>query len=213
LSVLLLLKGGIDAIRVAGGEEHVVGAPFDALTEMVVSKATEMTIESIPNSVVLAVFLISGGEWTFAAIVAIVLSCMSTAFTVTMLAYDMDTSAARRKATPTFYGYIADSTASRLWTFTLLLVYHGAHTIAKTFTVALLIVTNWVWLVGYIVADHCLFVLSKVVRADFFNWAPGSGLLMSLLSRFMIKVLGDFTGNVCASLGSLLRVSCTILHH
>jgi hypothetical protein len=42
---------------------------------------------------------------TTAALLSILLSCLSTAFTATMLAYDYDTNAARRKLSPELYGY------------------------------------------------------------------------------------------------------------
>ena len=46
--VVSLLKPGIDAMRVAGGEGHVEGAPMDPFTEMVICKVSELTFESIP---------------------------------------------------------------------------------------------------------------------------------------------------------------------
>jgi hypothetical protein len=101
--VLSLCKGGMDAVRVAGGDEQVVGSPMDPLAEMAFCKLAGMVFQSIPGSVLQAFFLASGG-WTTAALVSIVLSCLSTASTVTMLAYDIDTSAAKRAATPEFYG-------------------------------------------------------------------------------------------------------------
>ena len=42
---------------------------------------------------------------TTAALLSILLSCLSTAFTATMIAYDIDTNAANRKINPGFYGY------------------------------------------------------------------------------------------------------------
>ena len=41
---------------------------------------------------------------TTAALLSILLSCLSTAFTATMVAYDLDTNAAKRKNNPEFYG-------------------------------------------------------------------------------------------------------------
>jgi hypothetical protein len=103
--VLSLVKAGVDAMRVARGEEHVSGAPFDPFTEMVVGKLIELIFESIPGAVVQAIFLLSGG-WTTAAVVSIAISCLSTAFAATMLAYDMDTNAAKRRNSPEFYGCV-----------------------------------------------------------------------------------------------------------
>ena len=102
LLVLSLLKAGVDAVRVARSEEHVAGAPLDPFAEMVVGKLIELIFESIPGAVVQAIFLLSGG-WTTAAVVSIAISCLSTAFTATMLAYDIDTNAVYRRKNPEFY--------------------------------------------------------------------------------------------------------------
>jgi hypothetical protein len=39
------------------------------------------------------------------------LSCLSTAFTATMIAYDLDTNAAKRKNNPEFFGYARPASA------------------------------------------------------------------------------------------------------
>jgi hypothetical protein len=96
LSILItLLKPGIDAIRVAGGEERIEGALFDPFVEMVVCKFSELAFESIPGGLAQAIFVLNSGHWTTAAVVSIGLSCLSTAFTATILAtdYDLDTNA------------------------------------------------------------------------------------------------------------------------
>ena len=104
LLVLSLFKAGVDAIRVAGGEEQVAGSPMDPLMEMLFGKGIEMVFESIPGAVLQMVLLLYG-NWTTAAMLSILMSCLSTAFTATMLAYDLDTNAAKRKFAPEFYGY------------------------------------------------------------------------------------------------------------
>ena len=48
---------------------------------------------------------------TTAALLSILLSCLSTAFTATMIAYDLDTNAAKRKSNPEFYGYARPASA------------------------------------------------------------------------------------------------------
>jgi hypothetical protein len=105
LLVLSLFKAGIDAIRVARGEDQVAGCPFDPLTEMVTCKLVEMVFESIPGAVLQAIFALYTG-WTTAALLSILISCLSTAFTATMIAYDLDSNVAKRKNTPDFFGYV-----------------------------------------------------------------------------------------------------------
>jgi hypothetical protein len=186
------LKPGIDAARVAGGAERVEGAPLDPFAEMVICKLIEMTFESIPGGLAQAIFLLNGGDWTTAAVVSVGLSCVSTAFTASNLVYDFDTDPMRRKRTPEFYGYIPDT--KRASVFALLFLYHTAWSLGKTFSMAVLAQTNWVWLVVYLLSDHCGLILYKLARGDLIYYVPGWGWLMSMLARFMAKVIMDFTG-------------------
>jgi hypothetical protein len=71
---------------------------------MLFCKVLEMVFESIPGALVQAIFVLYSGVTT-AALLSILLSCLSTAFTATMIAYDLDTNAAKRKTIPEFYGY------------------------------------------------------------------------------------------------------------
>jgi hypothetical protein len=110
LLVLSLCKAGVDALRVARGEGHVAGAPIDPLTEMMMCKLLEMVFESIPGGLLQAIFILFNGMTT-AALLSILLSCLSTAFTATMIAYDLDTNAAKRKSNPEFFGYACPASA------------------------------------------------------------------------------------------------------
>ena len=192
--VFSLLKPAIDAIRVAGGDERVEGAPWDPLAEMTFCKCSEMTFESIPAGFAQAVFLLDGGDWTTLAVASVCLSCISTAFTVTTVDFDLDTNRVNRGTSPEFFGYIPDTSAGHFIVFVLLFVYHSAHTLANTFSMAVLAQTNWVWLVAYLLADHCGLMLSKLARGDLVYWVPGFGVSLSVLARFVVKVIVDFTG-------------------
>ncbi len=195
ISILLsLLKPGIDAIRVAGGEERIEGAPFDPFGEMIICKCCELTFESIPGGLAQAIFVLNGGNWTAAAVVSVFLSNFSTAFTATVLTYDLDMNAGNRKNNPQFYGYIPDTTGERVLVFALLFSYHSAWTLGKTFSMAVLAQTNWMWLVAYLIADHFCFIIYKLARGDLIYWVPGIGVPVSLLARFVVKVIVDFTG-------------------
>jgi hypothetical protein len=88
---------------VARGEDQIAGCPFDPLTEMVICKVVEMVFESIPGAVLQTIFALYNG-WTTAALLSILISCLSTAFTATMVAYDLDTNVQKRKNTPEFFG-------------------------------------------------------------------------------------------------------------
>jgi hypothetical protein len=226
--VFSLLKPAIDAIRVAGGNERVEGAPLDPLVEMIIGKVTEMTFESIPGGLAQAIFLLDGGNWTTVAVVSVCLSCISTAFTTTTLAYDLDTNKVRRHRNPEFYGYVPDTSAGRFGVFVLLFVYHSAHTLGNTFSMAVLAQTSWVWLVAYLLADQCGLILYKLARGDLVYWIPGLGVPLSTLARLMMKIIVDFTGyarlkptlcfrphtgrslSICASNMPLLHAVCVV---
>ncbi len=87
-----------------------------------------------------------------------------------------------------------DSTAKRALAFFLLFVYHSSHTLGKTCAVALLAQVSWIFAVLYTVVDHAVYQLHKLMRGDFIYWVPGVGGPLSLLVRFVAKVVVDFTG-------------------
>jgi hypothetical protein len=98
----------------------------------------------------------------------------------------------RRKSNPEFYGYIPDN--KRALVFALLFLYHTVWSLGKTFSMAVLAQTNWLWLVVYLLFDHCGLILYKLARGDLIYWVPGVGWPVSMLARFMAKVVMDFTG-------------------
>jgi hypothetical protein len=192
--VLSLLKPAIDAIHIAAGHERVEGTPVDPLVEMVICKCSEMTFESIPGGLAQAIFLLDGGNWTATAVVSVCLSCISTAFTTTTLVFDLDTNKGKRQRNPEFYGYVPGTSAARIGVFLLLFLYHGAHALGSTFSMALLAQTNLLWLAVYLLADHCGLILYKLARGDLVYWIPRAGVPLSMLERFVVKVITDFTG-------------------
>ena len=107
--VLSLLKPGVDAIRVASGEEQIAGSPLNPFDELMISKLFEVVFEAIPGSQLLTIAFLYGGEINAFAAISIVLSCLSTAFTVTLVAYDLDTNKANRKSNPHLFGYSCHS--------------------------------------------------------------------------------------------------------
>ena len=87
-----------------------------------------------------------------------------------------------------------DSSGWRALIFLLLFVYHGAHSLSKTFAMALLAQVSWLALIVYTVADHVAFQLLKLACNDFIYWMPGVGVIISAIFRFCAKVVTDFTG-------------------
>ncbi len=92
-----------------------------------------------------------------------------------------------------------DSSGQRALIFLLLFVYHGAHSLSKTYAMALLAQVSWLALIIYTVADHVAFQSLKLVCNDFIYWMPGVGGIISSVFRFVAKVLADFTGMLCIS--------------
>ncbi len=224
--VCSLLKPGVDAARVAGGAERVEGAPLNPLDEMIICKIIEMTFESIPGGLAQAIFLLNGGDWTTAAVVSVSLSCVSTAFIASTLVYDFDTDPMKRKRNPEFYGFIPDTIGKRALVFALLFLYHTAWSLGKTFSMAVLAETNWLWLVVYLLSDHCGLILYKLACGDLIYWVPGLGWALSMLARIIAKVVMDFTGyavRLCPTTGlafylcharlTLLCCSCIQCRH
>jgi hypothetical protein len=164
-----------------------------------------MTFESIPAGMAQAVFLLNGGDWTTVAVISLILSCLSTAFTATSIAYDLDTNVAKRKNNGEFYGYMPDTSAGRVRAFMLLLLYHSTVVMGKTYSMAVLAQTKWLWLMAYLLADHFGLILYKLARGDFIYWIPSFGASLSLLARFVVKAVTDFTGYPLASYFRLMR--------
>ncbi len=87
-----------------------------------------------------------------------------------------------------------DSSGRRALIFILLFVYHGAHSLSKTYAMALLAQVSWLALIVYTVADHLALQLIKLVCNDYIYWMPGVGGFLSFIFRFCAKVVADFTG-------------------
>ena len=102
--------------------------------------------------------------------------------------------------------YVPDSSGRRALIFLLLFVYHGAHSLSRTFAMALLTQVSWLALIVYTVADHLAFQLIKLARNDFISWAPGVGAIVSSLLRFCAKVVTDFTGTFGFFFSTLIEI-------
>ena len=124
----------------------------------------------------------AAGDWTTVAVISVCLSCISTAVTTTTIAFDFDTNKVRRQRNPEFYGYVPDTSAGRV--FVLLFLYHSAHALGNTFSMAVLAQTNLLWLVVYLLADHCGLIFFKLACGDLVYWVPGFGVPLSLIARF-----------------------------
>jgi hypothetical protein len=104
----------------------------------------------------------------------------------------------KRRETPEFYGYVPDG-LSRSLIFTAMTINGTLLLLIRSVSAALLILTRKRYFAMYFVADNLLYILQKIVRGDFYYWAPVEGPAGAFLSFFMrvgIKTVVDFTGVV-----------------
>ena len=90
-------------------EDHHRMAP---LMEMSVFKIIETVFEAVPSSILQIYALLSTPEKSFDALLSILVSAATIAFTSSMLSYDWDTSPERRVNAPLFYGKLQNFTAA-----------------------------------------------------------------------------------------------------
>ena len=126
--------------------------------EVIVGKIIEIAFEAGPGAALQA-YVVLDGTWSTTTVASLGISCLANGFATTMMAFDYDTNPARRKANPEFYGFTPDRARMRLLVFVELFTLHAAHAVLKTITIAMLFCTNWRWLVAYMTADHCVFIL------------------------------------------------------
>ena len=62
----------------------------------------------------------------------------------------------------------------RVLVFAELFALHSAHAMVRTLTIALLVRTNSLYLVVYMVSDFCVFLSYKVARGDLVWFVPGA---------------------------------------
>ena len=137
--------------------------------EVIVGKIIEIAFEAGPGAALQA-YVVLDGTWSTTTVASVGISCLANGFATSMMAFDMDTKPANRKRDPNFYGFVG---GAPVLVFVELCVLHSSHAMLKSLTIALLARTNWRWLVAYMAADHCIFILYKVARADLVYWIPG----------------------------------------
>ena len=194
--VLTGFKPALDAYRVGSGAEQEDRHVLSPLTEMTFCKGIEMVFEAIPSSIVQMYALLSSKEKSLDALISILVSAATIAFTSSMLSYDWDTSPSNRGGAPLFYGFVPDKALPRAVCFFSMMSLSFAHVLLMTSACALLALTNPKWLLLFLGVDIGIFYLYKIVRGDFFYFANLAGVLRfvtALLHRFTLKILVNFT--------------------
>ena len=220
--VLTSLKPVAEVVQLAHGEVHDAGAPAHPKVVMIMRMIIERVF-SVPMAIVQTVTLLNHADarspW---ALASILLSCLTTAFVATMIAYNKDTSPAGRHSCPAFNGcahrllrpwtlarlcsraahvvistvivrFMGNTPIVKTRRFCVLLAVHVTQVVNRTITLVLLGVTQPWWAVAYLLGDFFLLAAFKALRNDIWYWPPGFGVPLSLLARFASKCFTDST--------------------
>jgi hypothetical protein len=195
LYVVTFVKPGVEAKRVASGEEPVPGAAFGPSAEMAYSKAAELFTEAAPGMVIQSIGFLTSKKKSNAALLSLVISAGSAALASTAVTYDVDTNPNNRKIFPSLHGIVPDT--GRGLAFGVMFSLSALQVLTKGISVALLVVTSKTWLVYYLGGDMLLYLLIKLIRQDFIEYVAtplSVAVPLSVVMRVAGKVVGDFTG-------------------
>jgi hypothetical protein len=95
-----------------------------------------------------------------------------------------------------FYGFVPDGAAARTACFASMFLLTFAHTLARSFSCALVAKVSTSWLAMYLGGDLLLYYLYKLLRGDlryFLNTSGGLSIITTVLIRFSQKAMVDFT--------------------
>jgi hypothetical protein len=152
--VLFGVKPVVDAARVTRGDTEDARALLAPDVELAVVKMSELFAEAIPGCVlqVLGYMTLTSQDTRvkFSALASIAISAGTTGFISATISYDYDVNPAKRKLTPSFYGYIRDRSKYRALTFLTLALNASLLLLIRSFSAALLIQvdsTAFIWCV------------------------------------------------------------------
>ena len=98
---------------------------------------------------------------------------------------------------PDFYGFVPDSPRLRTVMFVTMILLSAVQVLFKSILIICFgsIKMTFFWL--YIGSDMLVFFGYKLLRGDFWYWAPidgAPGLVVSFISRVLIKTIADYAG-------------------
>jgi hypothetical protein len=198
--ILLGYKPAIDAYRVATGARQEVGKATDPMVEMAFMKAIEMFAEAIPGVIIQLMAIVTNDEEIKAAAwISLAVSALTTGFASATISYDYDTDPKRRKQVPDFYGYIPAKASKRSLVFVLMVLLTTGMLLIRCTTIVVLGLIGGSWVALYVGCDLGLYLVVKILRGDFWYWAPVGGnaeIFTSILARVLVKLVTDFTSIV-----------------
>ncbi|GMI19237.1 hypothetical protein TeGR_g13668, partial [Tetraparma gracilis] len=133
------------------------------------------------------------------ALGSIIVSALTTGFSAATISFDFDVNPKRRRDEPDFYGYIPDAASSRTLIFLCMIINCALLLLVRSVSMALLAMVGSKWVLAYLVSDMGLYFVYKILRRDLWHWVALEGaasVVESVLERFVVKVLVDFTGVV-----------------
>lgn len=116
------------------------------------------------------------------------MSALATAYTSTILTYDMDTAPNKRKLNKSFYGFVSDSSKRRSIVFVTMILISATQILAKSLSTALMISTSAGHFAFYFLIDYSLYFAIKILRGDIWYWIPDLPLLLELFITFSLRV-------------------------
>jgi hypothetical protein len=119
------------------------------------------------------------------------IGCCTTGFAAATLWFDYDTSAAKRKESPKLAGVTPDS--SRGPFFFLLVISSALQVLARSLASALLIIVDKNYFLAHLLCDHAFYQIYLVIRGDHQFMLPSSNSALSIVQRFMEKIIADYT--------------------
>jgi hypothetical protein len=163
-------------------------------------KVIEMFAEAIPGVIIqLMAIATSGNEVSRAAWLSLSVSALTTGFASATISYDFDTDPVKREQVPDFYGYVPANSTKRSITFVTMMFFSAGMLVIRCMTIVVLGLLGGKWVSLYVGADLCIYLLLKMLRGDFWYWAPVGGnaeIFVSTVLRVLIKVVTDFTSIV-----------------
>ncbi|GMI00463.1 hypothetical protein TrST_g13378 [Triparma strigata] len=201
LIVLLCLKPAVDAYRVVQVDETDFDSDskviLDSVTEAVFCKCVEMLFESIPSSIIQAIFYLSASDdLRMAPLISIGFSCMSTGYIMTSITYDLDIDPETRKKYDQ-HGIIPNSARRRGISFTSLLIISSVACFQTSFAFASLVWADTTVVVAFFVVGYVPYIAFKGgLMKDWSSWINLSGrgaFFTATMHRMVTKILNDFT--------------------
>ncbi|GMH60030.1 hypothetical protein TrLO_g2209 [Triparma laevis f. longispina] len=171
-AVLTFSKPALGALLVATGAEKNEHQALDPHMELVYVKCTEIFVEAIPAGIIQIDAFMTVADVRSAA--------AATAYTSTILTYDMDTAPNKRKLNKSFYGFVSDSSKRRSIVFVTMILISATQILAKSLSTALMISTS---------AGH--FVFYFLIRLVFF-FTIESDYITTFLQEFLDENWGKW---------------------